>query len=147
MYVTQLCHIVCNVTFQNKACCSLRLKIKFGCVPPSKSVTSENEYLLNCGIKVNSYLGVLWLGNTVIQGSADVISHLQKIGKRVFYVTNNSTKTREEFVSKCITLDYPASKVSVSLFSLILIIQASLHFNKAVIFSVLYDCISPCQYI
>jgi phosphoglycolate phosphatase len=69
---------------------------------------------LNCGIKVNSCLGVLWLGNSVIPGSPDVISHLQKIGKRVFYVTNNSSKTREEFVSKCSRLGYPASKVSVS---------------------------------
>jgi len=102
--------------------------IKFGCFPPSKSGTSENEYLLNYGIKVNFCLGVLWLRNTVIQGSADVISHLQKIGKRVFYVTNNSTKTRDEFVSKCSSHDYPASKVSVSLFTLILLNEARFHF-------------------
>jgi hypothetical protein len=101
---------------------------------------------LNCGIKVNFCLGVLWLGNTVIQGSPDVISHLQKIGKRVFYVTNNSSKTREEFVSKCSRHDYPASKVSVTLFTLILIIQARFSFNKAVIFPFIYDCISPYLY-
>jgi len=83
----------------------------------------------------------------VIQGSPDVISHLQKIGKRVFYVTNNSSKTREEFVSKCSRHDYQASKVSVTLFTLILIIKARFHFNKAVIFPFIYDCISPYQYV
>ena len=96
---------------------------------------------------MNFCLGVLWLGNTVIQGSADVINHLQKTGKRVFYITNNSSKTREDFVSTCSGHDYPASKVSVSLFTLILIIQARFHCNKAVIFSFIYDCISCYQYV
>jgi len=49
----------------------------------------------------------------VIQGSADVISHLQKIGKRIFYVTNNSSSTRKEFVSKCSKHDYPASEDNI----------------------------------
>jgi hypothetical protein len=35
------------------------------------------------------------------------------MGKRVFYVTNNSSKTRDEIVSKCSSLGYPATKVCV----------------------------------
>jgi hypothetical protein len=134
-YVCYATLFVCDISrqslLQRKATGS-----KVGCVSPSKLVISENKYLLNCGIKVNFCLGVLWLGNSVIPGSPDVISHLQKIGKRVFYVSNNSSKTREEFVSKFSRLGYPASKVSVSLFTLILIIQFMLYFNKAVTFFV-----------
>ena len=132
-YVCYATLCVCDISRQSL----LQLKAtgsKVGSVPPSKLVTSENKYLLNCGMKVNFCLGVLWLGNSVIPGSPDVISHLQKIGKRVFYVTNNSSKTSEEFVSKCSRLGYPASKVSFSLFTLILIIQSRLHFSKAVLF-------------
>lgn len=32
-------------------------------------------------------------------------------GKRVFYITNNSTKTRAEYAEKCVKLGFPASEV------------------------------------
>ncbi|XP_069704337.1 glycerol-3-phosphate phosphatase-like isoform X6 [Periplaneta americana] len=54
--------------------------------------------------------GVLWLGNIVIPGSPHAITELAKLGKNVFYVTNNSTKSREEYVSKFTNLGYPATK-------------------------------------
>ncbi|PNF37250.1 hypothetical protein B7P43_G00397 [Cryptotermes secundus] len=57
--------------------------------------------------------GVLWLGNTVILGSPNVIIQLQEMGKRVFYVTNNSSKTRDEIVSKCSRLGYPATRDNI----------------------------------
>jgi hypothetical protein len=79
----------------------------------------------------------------VIPGSPNAISQLQKLGKRVFYVTNNSTKTREEFVSKCSRLGYPTTKVSQYLFALILIVQYQQNFDKIITFYFIYFSVFP----
>merc|ERR1719282_1179851 len=44
--------------------------------------------------------GVLWVGAEPISGSPDIIQRLRQLGKRVFYVTNNSTKHRREYKTK-----------------------------------------------
>lgn len=53
--------------------------------------------------------GVLWMHMTPITNAADVIRVFKSLGKRVFYVTNNSTKTRNEFVEKCQSLNFIAT--------------------------------------
>lgn len=50
--------------------------------------------------------GVLWMGDTAIDGSADALNQLRELGKRIFYVTNNSTKLRDEYVNKCRKLKF-----------------------------------------
>lgn len=52
--------------------------------------------------------GVLWTGNDAIPGSADALSALRKHGKKVRYVTNNSTKSRQGYVDKCKQLGFNA---------------------------------------
>lgn len=44
------------------------------------------------------FIGVLWLGGKAIEGSNEVLNRLQEIGKRVFFVTNNATKSRDTWV-------------------------------------------------
>jgi len=44
--------------------------------------------------------GVLWVGSEPIQGSPQMINRFRELGKRVFYVTNNSTKHRKEYKTK-----------------------------------------------
>lgn len=44
--------------------------------------------------------GVLWRGETAIEGAVEVVNQLRKVGKRVFFVTNNNTKTREDYLKK-----------------------------------------------
>jgi len=44
--------------------------------------------------------GVLWTGSEAIQGSPEMIQKFRELGKRVFYVTNNSTKHRREYKTK-----------------------------------------------
>ncbi|XP_022899817.1 glycerol-3-phosphate phosphatase [Onthophagus taurus] len=44
--------------------------------------------------------GVIWIENNVITGAPMLLNQLRDNGKKVFFVTNNSTKTREEFVNK-----------------------------------------------
>ncbi|XP_034253073.1 glycerol-3-phosphate phosphatase isoform X1 [Thrips palmi] len=57
--------------------------------------------------------GVLWLGTTIIQGSPNAINFLKKSGKRIFYVTNNSTKTQKELLSKIDSMGFNASEEEV----------------------------------
>lgn len=48
--------------------------------------------------------------NNAIHGSPDVINRLQEVGKRVFFVTNNSTKTRSGFLDKAHNLGFKISQ-------------------------------------
>ena len=39
--------------------------------------------------------GVLWTQDQAIPGAVEFIKHLKELGKEVFFVTNNSTRSRE----------------------------------------------------
>ncbi|KJP85604.1 hypothetical protein AK88_04771 [Plasmodium fragile] len=44
--------------------------------------------------------GVLWRGNEVIEGAVEVINKLIKANKQVYFITNNSTKSRVTLLEK-----------------------------------------------
>jgi len=44
--------------------------------------------------------GVLWIGDNLIDGALDLYKFLMESGRRVFFVTNNSTKTCDEYLEK-----------------------------------------------
>lgn len=56
-------------------------------------------------------VGVLWVHTEAIAGSPDVINKFKDIGKNVFFITNNSTKTRAEFNEKSLQLNFNMKKV------------------------------------
>ena len=56
--------------------------------------------------------GVIWTGDDRIGQANLSLNKLREMGKKVFYVTNNSTKSRDECVKKCHRLEYIANKVS-----------------------------------
>ncbi|KAJ3608497.1 hypothetical protein NHX12_025544 [Muraenolepis orangiensis] len=44
--------------------------------------------------------GVIWRGDTAVPGASEVVNLLKKHGKKVFFVTNNSSKTRKLYAHK-----------------------------------------------
>ncbi|KAG2499340.1 hypothetical protein HYH03_002916 [Edaphochlamys debaryana] len=44
--------------------------------------------------------GVIWLGDKVIDGVPETLDMLRSMGKKCFFVTNNSTKSRAGYMSK-----------------------------------------------
>ena len=64
-------------------------------------------------------LGVLWLGPTVLPKAPELVKKLRAVGKKVFFMTNNSTKTREEFMKKFNNLGFEATMVSPWFFGLL----------------------------
>ncbi|XP_064482489.1 uncharacterized protein LOC135395180 [Ornithodoros turicata] len=52
--------------------------------------------------------GVLWADNAAIPGSPEALAGFRKLGKKVMYVTNNSTKSRIEYMEKCKKLHFQA---------------------------------------
>ncbi|XP_017760231.1 PREDICTED: glycerol-3-phosphate phosphatase-like, partial [Eufriesea mexicana] len=56
---------------------------------------------------------VLWTCMNPLPNAAEVINTFQSLGKKVLYVTNNSRKTREEFLKKCQVLNFKATKEDI----------------------------------
>jgi len=44
--------------------------------------------------------GVIWRGGSLIDGASDALDRLRSAGKTVFFLTNNSTKSRKGFKAK-----------------------------------------------
>ncbi|KAJ9048080.1 hypothetical protein DSO57_1038609 [Entomophthora muscae] len=65
-------------------------------------VESYDNFLFDCD-------GVLWLGSEVIPGIPATLDWLRSMGKRVFFVTNNSTKSRQQYAEKFSKLGIHAS--------------------------------------
>ncbi|XP_067118926.1 uncharacterized protein KIAA0930 homolog isoform X2 [Centruroides vittatus] len=77
--------------------------------------------------------GVLWDGNDALPGSAETVNALRSKGKKILYVTNNSTKTKEDYVKKCEKLGFIASVDEMFPTSLcVAIYLKSLNFDKLV---------------
>ncbi|KAM5153092.1 glycerol-3-phosphate phosphatase [Mantella aurantiaca] len=52
--------------------------------------------------------GVLWRGDEAVPGAPELVNELKRSGKRVFYLTNNSTKTRAMYSDKLGRLGFSA---------------------------------------
>lgn len=66
--------------------------------------------------------GVLWLYNNVLNNSPNVINRLIELGKKVYFITNNSTKTRKELVEKANLMNFNVGIVGECDFSVLSIL-------------------------
>ncbi|XP_063614960.1 uncharacterized protein LOC134788048 [Penaeus indicus] len=57
--------------------------------------------------------GVLWRGDDIIGRSNEALGMLRALGKKIFYITNNSSKTLEDYVKKCESMNFVADKLSI----------------------------------
>ena len=48
----------------------------------------------------NQQIGVIWKGDSLIDGVPSVLEKLRQLKKRIFFVTNNSTKSRKGYLKK-----------------------------------------------
>merc|ERR1719163_2619609 len=60
---------------------------------PSELLDKTDVFIFDCD-------GVIWKGDSLIDGVPKVLDELRKMGKTVFFVTNNSTKSRKGYLGK-----------------------------------------------
>jgi 4-nitrophenyl phosphatase/phosphoglycolate phosphatase len=64
---------------------------------PSELLDSVDIFIFDCD-------GVIWKGDSLIDGVPAVLEMLRKAGKKIFFVTNNSTKSRKGYKGKFTSL-------------------------------------------
>ncbi|KAJ8437637.1 hypothetical protein Cgig2_005388 [Carnegiea gigantea] len=73
---------------------------------------SDATYLLH---SVDAFLfdcdGVIWKGDTLIDGVPQTLDLLRSKGKKLVFVTNNSSKSRRQYATKFHSLGIPVSEV------------------------------------
>lgn len=73
----------------------------------------QKDFLNSIDTVMTDCDGVLWLENDLIAGAEQVMNTLKAMGKRIYYVTNNSTKTREQLLVKLKKLGFNAEPSEV----------------------------------
>lgn len=65
-------------------------------------------------LSFSSIPGVLWTGRKQVDRASETINYLKSKGKQIFYVTNNSTKTRDQYLTKLTQLGFQAEKDEIA---------------------------------
>lgn len=79
---------------------------------PTKSWSGQPDIVHQYDTYIFDCDGVLWLGNNPIPGAVRMVKSLKAIGKNVFFITNNSTKSRAQYMDKFEKLGFPVPRLS-----------------------------------
>ncbi|KAK6630255.1 hypothetical protein RUM43_014954 [Polyplax serrata] len=105
-------------------------------MPKNLNTATANEikkFLASFDTVLSDCDGVLWLEKQMIENSQHTMNKFFESNKKVFYVTNNNSLTREEFVEKCHSLGFKATKENILCTSFLAAkYLKSLNFNKKV---------------
>lgn len=69
-------------------------------------LNSVDAFLFDCD-------GVIWRGDTLIDGVPQTLQLLRSKGKKLIFVTNNSTKSRRQYANKFQSLGIPVSEEEI----------------------------------
>ena len=104
----------------------MNAKVPLADAPSSTDPRAELQRLFD---KIDVFIfdcdGVIWKGDTLIEGAADALDYLRSIGKKVLFMTNNSSKSRLGFLKKFTSLGVTASEEEVfsSSFAVVVYLQ------------------------
>lgn len=70
--------------------------------------TAINEFVDRFDVFLFDCDGVLWSGDHIFDGIVDTLEMLRSRGKKVIFVTNNSTKSRQDYQKKLASMAIPA---------------------------------------
>ncbi|KAI1213269.1 4-nitrophenylphosphatase [Annulohypoxylon truncatum] len=70
--------------------------------------TALNEFLDKFDVFLLDCDGVLWSGDHLFEGIVETLEFLRSKGKRIVFVTNNSTKSRPDYQKKLTALGIPS---------------------------------------
>mmetsp|Transcript_34665 Transcript_34665/g.49208 ORF Transcript_34665/g.49208 Transcript_34665/m.49208 type:complete len:365 (-) Transcript_34665:188-1282(-) len=80
---------------------------------PAKEILDKTDvFIFDCD-------GVIWRGDSLIPGIPETLAKLRALGKKMYFVTNNSTKSRAGYKKKfdSLGLDIPAEEIFSSSFA------------------------------
>lgn len=66
----------------------------------TKKLLGADDLMKTTDVFIFDCDGVIWKGDSLIAGVSNVLEKLRKLGKMVFFVTNNSTKSRKGYLKK-----------------------------------------------
>ncbi|XP_046853265.1 glycerol-3-phosphate phosphatase-like [Xenia sp. Carnegie-2017] len=66
-------------------------------------LASNDTFMFDCD-------GVLWKQNNIVHYVPELIKHLRQLGKRVFFISNNNTKSRRQYLEKFSRLEIEAKE-------------------------------------
>lgn len=73
---------------------------------PAELLDGVDVFIFDCD-------GVIWRGDTLIDGVPGVLEKLRQVGKRLFFVTNNSTKSRAGYKAKFASLGLDVAREEI----------------------------------
>jgi 4-nitrophenyl phosphatase/phosphoglycolate phosphatase len=85
----------------------------------SKLINPQPELLDQVDVFIFDCDGVIWKGDSLIDGIPETLEQLRNAGKKMYFVTNNSTKSRAGYKTKfdSLGLDIPAEEIFSSSFA------------------------------
>ncbi|CAL4069349.1 unnamed protein product, partial [Meganyctiphanes norvegica] len=91
----------------------LMIKVQMAALPKKLDKTNIKQFLSMFDTVLTDCDGVIWSGDEVIGNANIALNKLRDVGKNIFYVTNNSTKTRSEYIIKCKNLGFEAKEEEI----------------------------------